>query len=287
MANVSVIIVNYNTKEVTAACIDSIFEYTKEVDVEVILSDNASTDGSKDLFRRDDRITYIYNNDNYGFGKANNIGASKANGKYLFFLNSDTYLQNDAISIFFRYAESHTDKGNAFIGTHLHDTDGNANGSGGHFPTLWNSLKQAAHLLHQEEVRPEEPFDPYKVDYVLGADVFVSREVFEKLQGFDEEFFMYYEESDLMRRGRENGYGCKIICGPQIVHLEGKSTGRVSHRKRMMVEKSHMLHLKKHYARWKYKLFLTAYILLKLSSFVNGHFSYRENKEYIKMLIQS
>ena len=78
--DVSVIIVTYNTLQMTNECISSIVEKTKDVSYEIILVDNASTDGSKEFFSRDKRITYIYNKENYGFGKANNIGAKVAKG---------------------------------------------------------------------------------------------------------------------------------------------------------------------------------------------------------------
>lgn len=83
--DVSIIIVNYNTKELVSDCIKSIIEHTINVEYEIILVDNNSTDGSKDIFLKDNRIKYIQNNDNFGFGVANNIGVQSSKGKYLFF----------------------------------------------------------------------------------------------------------------------------------------------------------------------------------------------------------
>ncbi len=284
--DVSVVIVNYNTKDITLACIDSIIKYTHGISYEIILLDNASTDGSKELFEKDERIIYVYNTANYGFGKANNIGASIAAGKYLFFLNSDTYLQNNAINIFFNYAEK-CNSSTAFWGSVLLDKEGKPNGSNGKFPTLRNSLAQASHINCSRELRPLEPFQSFKVDYVLGADLFVRKNVFDELNGFDEDFFMYYEESDLQRRGAYNGFEAMIISGPQIVHLEGQSTDHVSHMKRMMVERSHLLHLSKHYSKTKYKSFLAIYLLLKIPVFINGHFTFKENIAYLGLLTKN
>ncbi|GHT72706.1 hypothetical protein FACS189456_1970 [Bacteroidia bacterium] len=89
--DVSIIIVNYNTKQLTANCIDSVFHKTEGINFEVILVDNASTDGSKEHFRNDPRIQFIESDENLGFGRANNLGAKYAKGKYLFLLNSDYY----------------------------------------------------------------------------------------------------------------------------------------------------------------------------------------------------
>ena len=126
--DVSVIIVTYNTLQMTDECITSIVEKTKRVSYEIILVDNASTDGSKEFFEKDDRVTYIYNEENYGFGKANNVGASVAKGKYLFFLNSDTYLINDAIDKLFETRLSMS-KNVGFIGGVLYDKCGVLNSS--------------------------------------------------------------------------------------------------------------------------------------------------------------
>ena len=105
--DVSVIIVNYNTIELTLNCINSIFTHTLGIDFEVIVVDNNSDDGSGEILRLDKRIVFIQNLANEGFGSANNIGYRYAKGKYLFLLNSDTILLNNAIKLFYDYAEQH------------------------------------------------------------------------------------------------------------------------------------------------------------------------------------
>lgn len=283
--DVSVIIVTYNTLRMTNECISSIVEKTTDVSYEIILVDNASKDGSKDFFSSDNRITYIYNDENFGFGKANNIGAKVAKGKYLFFLNSDTYFLNNALFHFFKHAEENNSNVIGFWGTQLKDKEGNVNGNGSTFPSIRKSLMLAAHIKPKEVGYREEPFEPYFVDYVLGADMFTSKHVFDELGGFDEDFFMYYEESDIMRRGARLGYFSNIIYGPSIVHLEGKSnSSTTSHPKRMIIEKSHMLHLKKHYSILTFSIFLVIYILIKHVSFLNTNYKLKENCQYISML---
>ena len=103
--DVSVIIVNYNTLELTKNTIESVFEKTIEVSYEIILVDNASTDGSVEFFENNykDKIILIKNNENLGFGRANNKGIEIAKGKYIFLLNSDTLLINNAIKILFDF----------------------------------------------------------------------------------------------------------------------------------------------------------------------------------------
>lgn len=99
--DVSIIIVNYNTKELTRNCLRSIFDQTKDVDFEVIVSDNGSTDGSIEMIRAEfPQVILIENNANLGFGAANNRGLKIARGKYVFYLNSDTVLLNNAVKLF-------------------------------------------------------------------------------------------------------------------------------------------------------------------------------------------
>ena len=105
MLDVSIIIINYNTCKMTCECIDSIVEKTHGISYEIILVDNASTDGSKEFFEKDERIAYIYSERNGGFGYGNNLGMKVAKGKYFFLLNSDTLLVNNAVKEFFDYAE--------------------------------------------------------------------------------------------------------------------------------------------------------------------------------------
>lgn len=92
--DVSIIIVNYNTKALTSQCINSIYEKTQGISFEVILVDNASIDGSKEHFQSDSRVRYIYSEENLGFGRANNLGVSVASGQNILFLNPDTVLIN-------------------------------------------------------------------------------------------------------------------------------------------------------------------------------------------------
>ena len=101
--DVSIIIINYNTKDITSDCIKSVLKYTKSISYEIILVDNASTDGSREFFSQYQGVKYVYNDTNYGFGVANNIGSKYASGEYLFFLNSDTILHEDSVGVLRNY----------------------------------------------------------------------------------------------------------------------------------------------------------------------------------------
>ena len=102
--DVSIIIVNYNTLHVLQPCIDSIVENTRDINYEIIVVDNGSIDGSVEALTNDQRITFIPTGENLGFGRANNRGLERAIGRYIFFLNSDTLLKNNAIKMLFDFA---------------------------------------------------------------------------------------------------------------------------------------------------------------------------------------
>ena len=230
--DVSIIIVNYNTLQLTKQCIDSVFAQTSGLDFEVILVDNASTDGSAGYFNRDSRIIFVPSSRNLGFGKANNLGYRYAKGDYIFLLNSDTLLLNNAVKHFFDFATNQSDDKVVCWGTVLQDKEGKTGCSYGRFPTVMRFIRQwlnhytlvfGVNIAKYTEgaISPEE--FPKKVDFVSGADLFIKRSVIEKLGLFNPDFFMYYEETEMQKRYSRAGYSSLVITSPKIIHLEGES----------------------------------------------------------------
>lgn len=225
--DVSVIIVNYNTKSLTRECIDSVFEKTNNVSFEIILVDNASTDGSREYFEKDKRVIYVYSESNLGFGKANNLGLKYCKGKYVFLLNSDTLLLNDAIGEFYMFMESAPNNVGC-IGCELVNADNKPITSFGPFPSVKYYLGRILRSYHIDfkclsiQTHSLKSY-PSTVDYVCGADIFIRREVIEAFGLFDPDFFLYSEETEMLHRYREGGYISQIINSPRIVHLHGAS----------------------------------------------------------------
>lgn len=226
--DVSIIIVNYNTLSQTIECIDSIYAFTKGVEFEIILVDNSSSDGSKEYFEKDNRVKYIYNNQNYGFGKANNIGLTVSSGNYVFFLNSDTYLIGNVILTLFDFAENHKELNIGELGVVLLDKYGNINKPYSNLASI-NILKNIARKMgytkdsHKYINNNLKLYGYSEVGFICGADVFMPKSVLDDIGGFDENYFMLCEEIDLAKRMCNAGYSRIIINNHDIVHLGGTS----------------------------------------------------------------
>ena len=272
--NVSIIIVTYNTKQMTSNCIESIFEKTQNVDFEVILVDNGSTDGSKEFFENDVRIKYLYSKKNLGFGNANNLGYSVASGKYIFLLNSDTLLINNAIFQMFCFMEK-ADSSVGCCGGLLLNKDGSLQyGYHKHFPSLWfifqeilvdvcpvialvNNPYKKDRLLNKNDTYPLD------VSYICGADLFIRRNLIEEYGLFDPEFFMYYEETELQHRYQNHGFKSIVIDSPKIIHLGGASFSKKFSLKRLNIGlKSRYIYAKRFFSPLKLIAFRIIHLML-------------------------
>lgn len=284
--DVSIIIVNYNTKLLLADCLATVFEKTKDVAYEVIVVDNASTDGSEEYIKeRYPSVKWINSGENLGFGRANNLGAKYATGKYLFLLNSDTLLLNNAIHIFFDYAESHQHERIGILGSWLLDKDEKNNNSFGFFPCTTNEIN---YLLGKYQLPSFNDITEEKeVDYITGADLFIERRLFEGLDGFDKNIFMYYEETDLQYRLALRGLSRKIIPGPRIIHLEGGSFENkgLSLKRFLMAQTSYNYYLRKNFHGLNYYFSRVMLCLIRLTLFITTKWTVSEKiKAYYLVL---
>lgn len=284
--DVSIIIVNYNTKQLLADCLATVFEKTKDVAFEVIVVDNASTDGSEEYIKEHyPCVKWINGGENLGFGRANNLGAKYASGKYLFLLNSDTLLLNNAIRIFFDYAESHQHEGIGTLGSWLLDKNEKPNNSFGFFPCPKNEI---GYLLGKYQLPSLSDITEEKeVDYITGADLFIEKRLFDKLDGFDKNIFMYYEETDLQYRLAQRGLSRKIIPGPRIIHLEGGSFENkgLSLKRFLMAQTSYNYYLRKNFHGLNYFFNRVMLCLIRLTLFITTKWTVSEKiKAYYLVL---
>ena len=237
--DVSIIIVNYNTKNLLKDCLNSIFEHTQEIDFEVIVSDNGSVDGSIELLKKEfPQVILIENNANLGFGTANNRGLTVAKGKYIFYLNSDTILLNNAVKMFYDYWETSPEKESiGALGCNLLDQNLIVSDSFGNFPDVNDTIVELVkanygmlkYLLKKlilrksfgiTRIQKQKDFKLGEVDIVIGADLFLKND---KYARFDENIFLYHEEMDLQYQMMLVDKKRLLIDGPKIIHLEGCS----------------------------------------------------------------
>ena len=290
--DISIIIVNYNTISLTKDCINSIFQKTFDVDFEIILVDNGSTDGSKELFEKDERIKYIYSEDNLGFGRANNIGYKYCSGKYVMFLNSDTLLLNNALAEFVSFMNT-ANMNVGCAGCLLYDKDLKPMHSFGKFQSskyflhrilrfYWSRLCKPMNRPHTSDKYPKY------VDYITGADLLVRREVIEKCGLFDPDFFMYYEEAEMQYRYRKRGYFGVVIDTPRIMHLAGASSHAScrSIRKEIIELRNRYVYLRKTHKGLKMKIICVLHLLM-IPRIWTKMVPYDEKVEMTKMIIDN
>lgn len=227
--DVSIIIVNYNTRELVQNCIDSIIEKTNGVEYEIIVVDNNSHDDSKEYLEKDSRITYIYSNVNLGFGRANNKGLEIIQGRNILLLNPDTLLLNNAVKILSDYLDQHLHVG--CCGGNLYDAELNPVHSYSMMlpSVLWELNLLFANKIEKIRWGKNAQFNhthiPRKVGYICGADMMLRHNVLKQIGAFSEHFFMYYEDTELSYRIKQSGYEILSIPEAKIQHLVGKSMG--------------------------------------------------------------
>lgn len=297
--NVSIIIVNYNTKDLLVNCIKSIYLQTNDLQFEIIVVDNASEDGSQQILKTHyPNIKLIESEVNIGFGKANNLGAKLAKGEFLFFLNSDTILVGNSIKIMIEFFQKYEmDLHIGALGAILIDEHYKTNGFGSHFPKCKeeniNNLKKISLLKYFTLVTKKQEYDVkqeyFEIDYIIGADLLMKKSLFEKLDGFSKEFFMYFEESDLQKRMDNLGHKRYVTTKTKIIHLEdgsGKTIKNYSNRKRTIVHKSKNIYLKRNDKENYSKYALLDFVVLILN-FLNFKYSFRENLTYFREIIKT
>ncbi len=230
--DVSVIIVSYNTREMTLACIDSVFRETQRLTFEVIVVDNASEDGSAQAIGKEFRqVRLIASAKNLGFAAANNLAAREAQGAYILLLNPDTVVLNGAIDRLVDFAEKHPEA--AIFGGRSLFGDGSLNPTScWRAPSAWGLTCRALGLSGLAKSSSLLNYDSYggwardtvrPVDIVSGCFLLIRRDLWETLQGFDEMFHMYAEDWDLCLRAHKLGAKCMLCPDAEIIHLGGAS----------------------------------------------------------------
>ena len=268
----SIIIINYNTFQLTCNCIQSIREKLHDLSYEIILVDNASTECSPNLFvERFPEIVLVSSQINTGFAGGNNLGIAKANGEYILLLNSDTELINNAPKICYDYMQAHSEAGITTV--QLLYPDGRIQYNCRRFRTIsWELLEifPLYKLLPKkkaEELMLHHYFDyqrPVKCDWVWGAFMFFPKRIISQLkdQKLSEDFFMYSEDVLWCWEFKQLGYEIHFLPEGKVMHVHKGSSSKDKWIKiRSTVIKNHAAFMKKFYPDWRWYIFAAIYFI--------------------------
>ena len=233
--SVDIVIVNWNSRSLLRECLAALDQSTIATRLKVVIVDNASTDGSADGLATDRvHLDIVLNTENRGFAAGCNQGAKAGSAAILLFLNPDVRVRSDTVERAARYLADPAHSGVGVLGVQLLDTDGHVQRSCARAPTVRSLLLQTLFLdrICPALVPPHfltewDHEDTRPVDQVMGAFLMIRREVFAKLGGFDERFFLYFEDVDLCLAARKDGWAVIHYAGAQAEHLGGGTTEAV------------------------------------------------------------
>jgi len=280
---VSVIIVNWNAGSQLVDAVASIAQYHHGLVASVIIVDNASTDDSlaqvEALPNLPFQLQIVRNLDNRGFGAACNQGAALASSAYLLFLNPDTRLFENSLSVPLAFMQDPKNQDVGIVGIQLLDEQNCIARSCARFPTLGifavqalgiNRLHGLRHLnTHMSNWEHDET---RAVDHVIGAFYLIRRSIFESLGGFDERFFVYLEDLDFSLRVQQSGYRSVYLAGAQAFHAGGGTSRQVKARRLFYSLRSRLIYGFKHFSPWQ--AWVLVLITLSIESVTRTIFSF-------------
>lgn len=255
--DVSVVIVNWNACDLLRDCLKSIFDQTRQIDFEVIVVDNSSSDASVAMVRDEfPQVKLIAEEVNLGFARANNVGIIQSRGRYVLLLNPDTVILDDAIGRSLNWIVSHPDV--AVLGCQVFENETTIQKTCFAHPTLFNLFLDLAGMtsrfgnstfLGRSVLGGWDRQTERDVPVVSGMFMLIPRKAIDEVGLMDEQFFVYSEEADLCRRFWSAGWRCVFSPVAKIIHRDGggKSTSQTSVKMYVQMQKSNQLYIYKHY----------------------------------------
>lgn len=262
--DLSIIIVNWNTKDLLLQCLESVYQTIKRVEMEVFVVDNGSMDGSIAAAKgRFPEVKFIQNEMNLGFARANNQALSLAKGRYLLLLNPDTQVKKGAMERLISFMDAHPEAGGA--GAQLLNSDGSRQNSIANFPSLATELLNKSLLRWffpsvfpgKERNYPE----PIEVDSVIGACMVVKRDAIEPVGLLDEGYFLFLEETDWCYRMRRTGWKIYHVPQAEIYHFQGKGVEMEKKKARVEYYRSLYRFFKKNRGRLQWFILLIGSVI--------------------------
>jgi GT2 family glycosyltransferase len=267
MIDVSVIIVNFNVRYFVEQAISAVYKASEGLEIEVIVVDNASSDDSTALIQsKFPEVRLIANQENVGFGKANNQGIHEAKGKYILLLNPDTVVQENTLNACIQFMTRHNDAG--AIGVRMIDGKGNfLPESKRSIPTPFvalckmsglSALFPKSKIFAKYHLGYLSEHENHQVEVLSGAFMFFRADLLKKIGGFDEDYFMYGEDIELSYQVLKQGYKNYYIADTSIIHYKGESTKKGSLNYVKMFYEAMLIFAKKHFSSSQVSLYALA-----------------------------
>lgn len=252
----TIIVVNWNAGVQLRTCIDSIAQHNAGLVAQTIVVDNGSVDGSDASVEGWPNVTLICAGANLGFGKACNLGALQASSEYLLFLNPDAALYAETLPKALAYMQDPANEKVGICGVQLLDEAGHISRSCARFPSVAGFATHAAGLVRYfprvgHSMAEWDHAQTSEVDQVIGAFFLVRRTLFESLHGFDERFFVYFEEVDFSYRAGQAGWRSVYLADTQAFHAGGGTSNQVKARRLFYSLRSRLLYAFKHFPHWQ------------------------------------
>lgn len=265
--DISVIIVNWNTKDLLLNCLNSVFETVEGISFEIWLVDNGSIDGSVEaVIRAYPDVNVIKNKENLGFAAANNRAFKKMKGRYALLLNTDATLTEGAVRELYSFMETNQEAGLAC--GQLLNQDGSRQNSIANFPSLLSLISNETFLRimfpNKFPSKREEYNSPIEIDSCIGACMIARKKAIDQVGLFDEQYFFFFEETDWAYSMKQSGWRVYFVPKARIFHAQGRSVGN-SANSRIMFYRSRYLYFKK----WHLKTYPLIYSAILVRLLVN------------------
>lgn len=264
--NLSIIIVNWNTKNLLEKCLESVYKETKDLDFEVFVVDNGSKDGSSEMVEKKfPQVNLIKNRFNVGFAKANNQAIRKSRGEYILLLNPDTIILGNTLKKMVDFLENHPQVG--ILGPKIINPDGSLQPSSRTFPTL---MSQILILLKLHNFFPWLPpikkyymlnwdhSETREVDQVMGSCFMIRKKLIDKIGLLDENYWIWFEEVDFCKRAKIAGWEIWFLSDVSIIHHKARAFEQVSPiKKQIQLDRSMLRYFKKFHSKPAYFILLS------------------------------
>jgi GT2 family glycosyltransferase len=285
----SIVIVTWNGKRYAMECLESIYKQPAHVPFEIIVVDNASTDGTPVAIREQfPELRVVENQTNLGFAKANNVGAALSKGKYVALINSDVVVYEGCLDKLLQVMEANSDIG--IIGPKMICPDESVGLSVMRLPTMWNTLCAALAVhsvlpdsprLSGFSVRTDKVRGLENVQVVTGWFWMISRRALDQVGGLDERFFMFGEDIDWCQRFSEAGWRVVFCADAESLHYGGGSSEKAPDRYYVEMRRANLQYFRKHHGRWGaagYRVSIALHELARITGYSLSYCLSRANR---------